>query len=138
MGPHSPHPVRRISPNLPRGPRSKCWGMTRGEDRQAGPLAGGWGWTQGPGSDVSRTDTWSSARGAGADSGSRPAGEDRPKRRPPARRDGMQGGEGVPGGAGPSSSELLTVLQGEGRGQRRPGGRPEVKGSGRKRGSARG
>lgn len=114
-------------------------GATRGEDGQAGPLGGGWGWTQGPCSDVSGTDTWSSARGASADSGSLPSQEDRPKRRPPAQGDGMQGGEGVVGGDGPSSPELLTVLQGEGRGQRRPGGgRPEVKGarqgSGRKRG----
>lgn len=118
--------------------------MTRGEAGQAGPPGGGWGWTQGPGSDVSGTDTWSSARGVGADSDSLPAEEDRPKRRPPAQGDGEQGGEGIAaadgtaGGDGPSSSELLTVLHGEGQGERRPGAGGEVKGarqgSGRKKG----
>lgn len=109
--------------------------MTRGGDRLAGPLGGGW--TRGPGSDVSRTDTWSSARRVGADSNSLLAEEDRPKRRPPAQGVGIRGGEGTEGRAGPSCREVLTVLRREELG-RDGRGHPEVKGarqgSDRKRG----
>lgn len=118
-------PLAQGEKNLPRppgGPQGGVLGVTRGDSGQAGAPGGGWGWTQGPGSDVSGTDTWSSARGVGADSGSLPAEEDRPKRRPPGQGAGEQGGESIAGGEGtagadgPSSPELLTVLQGEGRG----------------------
>lgn len=63
-------------------------------------------------SDVSLTDTWSSAFQVRADSGS-PCPRGPPETQAPSPGIGMQDGEGTEGAHGPSSQELLTVLQGE-------------------------
>lgn len=80
-------------------------------------------------SDVSQTDTWSSARRVRADSGSlRPRGTAWDAGPPPRARDAGAGGE--QGARGPSARQLLTVLQEEGR-----AGRPgAVGGKGRRAG----
>lgn len=58
------------SPNLAEGAPGVSPGWTRGEDRRAGPLGGGW--TRGPGSDVSGTGHVELGAAVGADSGSLP------------------------------------------------------------------
>lgn len=73
-------------------------------------------------SDVSQTDTWSSARRVRADSGSpRPQRTARNAGPPPRGRDAGAGGE--EGAHGPSSRQLLTVLQEEGRAEAAQGHR---------------